>query len=166
MRNLAFQDHDHRRCVAEALAAAERICGLRELRFTPLRRRVLELVWNSHGPIGAYEVLDRLRAERRKAAPPTVYRALQFLGEEGFVHRIESLNAYVGCINPGELHSAQYLICGLCGEVAEISGEEVSEVVRRRASEMAFEVRRQTVEVVGLCPRCGSERERPGRDAR
>lgn len=158
MHNLAFREHDHGRCVREALSVAERICRERGLRFTPLRRRVLELVWGSHGPIGAYEVLDRLRAERRRAAPPTVYRALQFLSGERLIHRIESLNAYVGCVNPGERHNAQHLICGLCGAVAEVEVADVSEAIRRRAAEIAFEVRRQTVEVMGLCARCGGER--------
>ncbi len=157
METLSFKDHDHSRCISNALGSAERICEERSVRFTPLRRRVLELVWQSHGPIGAYEVLDRLRAERRRAAPPTVYRALQFLGDEGFVHRIESLNAYVGCTTPESRHNAQYLICGLCGEVAEIDVDEITSAIHHRAGDFGFEVRRQTVEVAGLCSRCRVE---------
>lgn len=143
----------------DALGSAERLCKERGSRFTPLRRRVLELVWQSHGPIGAYEVLDRLRAERRKAAPPTVYRALQFLHDEGLIHRIESLNAYVGCSNPDQRHNAQYLICGLCGEIAEIDVDEITSAIANRAGDFSFEVRRQTVEVVGLCDRCRAEED-------
>ena len=159
METLAFKDHDHARCIAGALGSAERICEHRGVRFTPVRRRVLELVWQSHGPIGAYEVLDRLRAERRRAAPPTVYRALRFLDDEGFVHRIESLNAYVGCSTPEHRHNAQYLICSLCGEVAEIEVDEIASAIQRRAGDFGFEVRRQTVELVGLCSRCRVEQD-------
>ena len=157
METLAFKDHDHAQCIANALGGAESICEEREIRFTPLRRRVLELVWQSHGPIGAYEVLDRLRAERRRAEPPTVYRALQFLGDEGFIHRIESLNAYVGCPTPERRHNAQYLICSLCGEVVEIDVDEITSAIHDRADDYGFKVRRQTVEVVGLCSRCHIE---------
>ena len=96
------KNHDHEKCVAEAIAAAEARCARDGRSFTPLRRRVLELVWSSHGPVGAYELLDELRAERRGAAPPTVYRALDFLMGNGLIHRIESLNAYVGCGSPDQ----------------------------------------------------------------
>ena len=92
--------HDHRRCVADALDKAEALCSDRGARLTKLRCRVLELVWNSHAPIGAYDVLRRLSQEHQSAAPPTVYRALDFLLEQGLIHRIESLNAYIGCPVP------------------------------------------------------------------
>jgi Fur family zinc uptake transcriptional regulator len=75
--------HDHEHCVEDAVAAAERLCEAKGLRFTPLRRRVLELVWSSHKPVGAYALLDSLRTEELGSAPPTVYRALDFLIENG-----------------------------------------------------------------------------------
>ncbi|MHA1109066.1 MAG: transcriptional repressor, partial [Alphaproteobacteria bacterium] len=86
--------HDHKRCIAEALAAAEEICARQSVKLTDLRRRVLELIWDRHEPVRAYDLLDQLRAGRRSAAPPTIYRALDFLLEAGLIHRIESLNAY------------------------------------------------------------------------
>ena len=89
--------HDHKHCVEDALAAAERLCAAKDLRFTPLRRRVLELVWSSHKPVGAYALLDKLRNEDLGSAPPTVYRALDFLIENGLIHRIERMNAFIGC---------------------------------------------------------------------
>src|SRR5262245_4876474 len=107
--------HDHDRCVTDALSAAEAVCARAGDRLTPLRRRVLELVWASHRPAGAYALLDRLREDGRGAAPPTVYRALDFLLERGLIHRIESLNAFVGCAHPGENHLVQFLICRSCG---------------------------------------------------
>src|SRR3954453_3718975 len=101
-RTAPFQpkDHDHADCVAAALGAAERLCARRGARLTELRRRVLELIWRSHEPIGAYALLDRLGRERGRVAPPTVYRALEFLIAHGLVHRIASLNAFIGCVHP------------------------------------------------------------------
>src|SRR5581483_8522848 len=96
--------HDHALCIDDALAAAERQCAARGARLTEQRRRVLELIWKSHAPVGAYTLLDRLREGGVRAQPPTVYRALEFLVENGLIHRIESLNAYVGCADPDQRH--------------------------------------------------------------
>ena len=152
-RAFCGRDHDHGGCVSEALRAAEEACGRRGARLTDLRRRVLELVWESHRPIGAYGVLEALMKEQR-AAPPTVYRALDFLQEHGLVHRIASLNAYVGCSRPGKPHAGQFLICGTCRESAEVADSRVSEAIEATASRAGFEVEQQTVEVLGTCPRC------------
>lgn len=146
--------HDHGRCVAEALDRAEAICATRGARLTGLRRQVLELVWNSHGPIGAYDLLDRLKATRSGAAPPTVYRALDFLIAQGLVHRIARLNAFIGCAHPEEPHQGQFLICTRCGTAAELDEPEIARAIGRRAKALDFHVEHQTVEVTGLCPRC------------
>lgn len=146
--------HNHARCITDALEVAERQCARDGLSFTPLRRRVLELVWSSHGPIGAYDVLDGLRKERRRAAPPTVYRALDFLMTSGLIHRIESLNAYVGCGDPRRRHGGQFLICRDCGSVAELNDKGISRAVSRMAGTVGFSVDEQTVEITGQCPRC------------
>lgn len=145
--------HDHERCIAAALAAAQDLCARRELRLTPLRRRVLELVWTSHRPVGAYALLEELRQEG-KAAPPTVYRALDFLLEHGFIHRLASLNAYVGCSRPGSSHAGQFLICERCGDLAELNDPAVEEAIARSSRTAGFRPRSQTVEILGLCPRC------------
>lgn len=148
--------HDHGRCIADALAAAERCCAERGARLTPLRRRVLELVWEGHGPVGAYSLLDALRAEKMAAAPPTVYRALDFLLDQGLIHRIEKLNAFVGCTSPHEAggHAGQFLICTCCGAVAEMNSASLSAAVTDHAAAQGFVVTRQYVEVEGLCPTC------------
>ncbi len=146
--------HDHAACIDDALALAEALCASRGLRLTSLRRRVLELVWRHHNPVRAYDLLDRLREERGSAAPPTAYRALEFLLETGLVHRIESLNAYVGCADPGEAHSAQFLICRDCNAVGELDDPEIAGLVIRRAGDRGFAADRQTIEVMGLCPSC------------
>jgi Fur family zinc uptake transcriptional regulator len=155
-------DHRHARCRAAALSHAERSCAERGSRLTDLRRRVLELVWSSHEPVKAYEILERLRGGPGCEAPPTVYRALEFLRREGLVHRIESLNAFVGCGAPGHATSVQFLICRDCGTAAEIADAAVTRRLGRRADELDFAVDAQTVEVHGFCSRCRQAR-RPRR---
>ena len=152
-------DHDHEACVDDALAAAAVVCEERGARLTALRRRVLEVVWGRHGPVRAYDILDRLGSERRRAAPPTVYRALEFLLDAGLIHRIESLSAYVGCGDPHGAHGAQFLICEACGSVAEIDDTAISRRLGSRARGLGFWVRRQTVEILGLCAPCWKEKD-------
>ena len=156
--------HDHRRCVDDAIAAAEALCSERGLRFTARRRRVLELVWQSHRPVRAYDVLAKLGREHRSAAPPTVYRALDFLLENGFVHRIESLNAYVGCGEPDAAHAGQFLICRECRSTAELDDPAIARMIAAKAKRLGFTADRQTIEVSGLCPACRVVRH-PGRVA-
>ena len=148
--------HDHAVCVDDALETAETLCAERGARLTPLRRRVLELVWSSHRPMGAYDILERLADGGRRAAPPTVYRALEFLLEHGLVHRIESLNAYVGCNRPGPSHSGQFLLCRKCGDVAELNDPEVRAMLGKKAAALGFDLQSQTVELVGFCVNCKS----------
>lgn len=146
--------HDHHACVEAALASAELLCREHGLRLTPLRRRVLELVWRSHRPVGAYAVLEELRRDGRSAAPPTVYRALDFLVQERLVHRLPSLNAYIGCNEPGAPHCGQFLICRHCGRVAELHDHALDRRISASAADTRFRVEQALVEVQGLCPRC------------
>ncbi len=146
--------HDHGACVKTALATAARLCTKRGVRLTPLRQRVLELVWRGHAPVRAYDLLARLSKKSTAAAPPTVYRALDFLLAQGLIHRIESLNAYVGCMHPEGTHGGQFLICSDCGAAAEVHDPRVDAAVARRAKELGFAVRRKTIEVEGICPPC------------
>lgn len=146
--------HDHHRCVADALAEAERLCVDRDVRLTELRKRVLELIWGSHAPVGAYAIMDLLRAEGRNAMPPTVYRALDFLLEQGLIHRIASLNAYIGCSHPADTHAMQYLICKRCGTVAEIDNSAIDDAIAGVTRGLGFAPDSQTVEVSGVCRDC------------
>jgi Fur family zinc uptake transcriptional regulator len=152
--------HDHASCVAEALATADRICGQRGVRLTALRRRVLELVWHSHRPVGAYDLLGELARGGRRAAPPTVYRALQFLLDQGLVHRIESRNAFIGCAHPEDRHVVEIMLCLQCGRAAELPDDRIASAVRNAAKRLGFEVQRQTIEVTGLCAACQAEPSR------
>ena len=146
--------HDHGRCIDQALDQAAAICRDRGVRLTDVRRRVLELIWGGHRPIGAYTVLDTLRQERRGAAPATVYRALDFLLEQGLIHRIESLNAFVGCCDPEYSHGGQFLICRSCGDTAELNDVGIDAAIRQCAEQTGFAIGRRTIEVEGLCPHC------------
>lgn len=148
--------HDHQRCIADALDKAAALCAGRDARLTELRRQVLELVWSSHEPVGAYAVLERLQRERGPAAPPTVYRALDFLMAQGLIHRIESLNAFVGCPMPDRSHNSQFLICTGCGGVAEIDDPRIDAAISRSAEIKGFSVERLTVELQGRCPTCST----------
>ncbi|WP_277053220.1 Fur family transcriptional regulator [Zestomonas thermotolerans] len=152
---LASRPHDHSHCVHNALAEAEALCARQGLRLTTLRKRVLELVWQSHKPLGAYDILGVLTEEDgRRAAPPTVYRALDFLLEHGLVHRIASLNAFVGCSHPAQAHQGQFLICRNCHAAIELEQEAISRAIVDSAREVGFSVEQQTVEVVGICAGC------------
>jgi Fur family transcriptional regulator, zinc uptake regulator len=146
--------HDHGSCIDEALDRAAQLCAASGARLTPLRRHVLKLVWRGHEPVGAYAVLEGLRRSHPGAAPPTVYRALDFLIEHGLIHRIESLNAYVGCPQPERPHAGQFLICGRCSATVELDDPAIADAVLRRAGALGFAVRRQMIEVRGVCPRC------------
>jgi len=118
---------------------------------------VLELVWQSHKPLGAYDILAVLsEQDGRRAAPPTVYRALDFLLENSLVHRIASLNAFIGCSHPEHAHQGQFLICRECHVAIELEQTSISNAIVASAKDVGFSVEAQTVEVVGLCGNCRS----------
>ncbi|MDO8606180.1 MAG: Fur family transcriptional regulator [Phaeospirillum sp.] len=146
--------HDHLICIHGALEAAEAACRQKGARLTEIRRRVLELVWESHQPVGAYALLETLAREGRSAAPPTVYRALEFLQRHGLVHRIALLNAFTGCSRPGHPHAGKFLLCAGCGMAAELEDEDIDRAVNEAADRLGFTVSRQTIEVEGVCPSC------------
>lgn len=149
--------HSHKKCLISAMTMAEKTCCTRGVKLTKLRRRVLELVWNSHEPVKAYDILDKLRDEHSGSAPPTVYRALDFLQAEGMVHKIESLNAYVGCGEPEHSHIGQFLICRDCGAVAEMDDADVRELLAEKAGLLGFHIDRELIEIKGLCAACSTE---------
>lgn len=146
--------HDHRSCILEALSRADEVCTEDGARLTSLRREVLEYVWRGHRAVKAYDILDHLSNGGQVAKPPTVYRSLRFLLERGLVHRLESLNAFVGCPNPGGEHDCQFLICDDCGLVRELLAPLISEAIGEKAEEAGFRVRRKTIEVFGVCEAC------------
>ncbi|WP_341314419.1 Fur family transcriptional regulator [Paraburkholderia sp. IMGN_8] len=139
---------------AVRLAHAEAHAALHGLALTPLRRQVYAAIVASDRPVGAYELLDALEPQRGRMPPTTVYRALDFLLEHGFVHRIESKNAFFACCEVGVPHRSQFLICDRCGATVEIPGGELAEQLSLSAPAHGFEVHRQVVELSGLCAAC------------
>jgi Fur family transcriptional regulator, zinc uptake regulator len=147
-------DHDHSLCIDTALDRAAALCARRGARLTRLRRRVLELVWQGHSAVKAYQLLRALDHRRGVATPPTVYRALEFLMAQGLVHRLESLNAYIGCPRPEAPHDGQFLICDACGTVSEFTAPAIETAIAGEAADLGFEVGERTVEVRGTCRDC------------
>jgi Fur family zinc uptake transcriptional regulator len=143
--------HNARAFVREVAAA----CEARGLRLTEIRSQVLDLIAASEKPIKAYDLLDKLKDDRSNAAPPTVYRALDFLLENGFIHKLQSINAYVGCHHPSVAHHVPFLICDVCENAIEICDERVAKLLSEQARSLGFQTRAQTLEVHGTCERCG-----------
>jgi Fur family zinc uptake transcriptional regulator len=136
------------------MARVDRLCAELRLRLTAQRRRVLEIVADSHTAIGAYEILAKLGGTTRAPAPISVYRALDFLMQHGLVHRVESLNAYVACAHVGGRHPAQFLICSACRRVAELESSSIEDAIAAGAEAASFAVTRPIVEIGGLCRAC------------
>src|SRR6185503_18790866 len=120
--------------------------------LTPLRKEVLELVAAAGKPVKAYDLLDHLRERHGNAAPPTVYRALDFLLEHGFIHKLESINAFVSCHHPAEAHQVPFLICDVCEGATELCDDgAVAGLIEKRAGTLGFRAKAQTLEVHGIC---------------
>ncbi|MGN6191570.1 MAG: transcriptional repressor [Rhodanobacteraceae bacterium] len=149
--------HHHHHDAAAIVREIEHECDARGLRLTPLRREVLELVAKARRPVKAYDLLESLRDRHAGAAPPTVYRALDFLLENGFIHRLESINAFVFCQHPAEAHQVPFLICDVCESATEVCDDgAIAHLIERQAHDFGFRAKAQTLEVHGVCRRCGS----------
>jgi Fur family transcriptional regulator, zinc uptake regulator len=139
------------------LAAAEGVCVRSGARLTPLRRRVLELVLSSGKPVGAYNLLNQLRADGYSDAPPTIYRTLEFLQTQGLVHRIAKSNTFVACSRPHDEHYSLIFVCGECGEAVELEEQRIVEDIGRCANQLGFCVPHQVFEVEGTCCNCRAD---------
>jgi Fur family transcriptional regulator, zinc uptake regulator len=142
--------HDHDDYMREVAD----VCRERGLRLTALRERVLRLIAEAERPVKAYELLELMRATHGPSAPPTVYRALDFLLESGFIHKLESINAFIGCHHPRVQHSVPFLICDACHKAVELEDERVTDLLREQALQLGFQPQAQTLEVHGLCAKC------------
>ena len=148
-------DHDHARCSADALTHAEALCVRRGERLTPMRRHVLEVLAASHKPLGAYEIIDLVAARGPRPPPLTHYRAVDVLTAQGLVHRIESRNAFLACINN---HASDapvvFLICEHCGAVGEAPSAAVAETLNAAAKSAGFTPKNPVIEIAGVCAHC------------
>jgi Fur family zinc uptake transcriptional regulator len=149
--------HPHHHDAKGFVRAVEDASEERGLRLTPLRKEVLELIAASPKPVKAYDLLDQLREKHGNAAPPTVYRALDFLLENGFIHKLESINAFVSCHHPAEAHQVPFLICDVCERATEVCDEgAIAHLIEQQAGDFGFRAKAQTLEVHGVCKTCAA----------
>lgn len=146
--------HDHFGCRQKAIDIAEQLCNQRGVRFTAIRREVLELIWESHRAVKAYDLLDKIKTVSSSAKPTTVYRALDFLLEQGLIHKVESLNAFIGCSYSDRLHKQLLLTCICCQNIEERPAELVMQAIANETQLAGFSIRHQTVEIHGMCAKC------------
>jgi len=140
---------------AERVALVADLCAKKGLRLTQVRRQVLELLWEGTCPRGAYELIQALEKRTgRKVAPPTVYRALDFLMAQGFVTKIESSNTYTPCAHPDRPHDCLFFLCSGCGTSMELDDPGLEQRLAEDASRLGFRVTRRVVEVQGTCADC------------
>ncbi|KAA0889477.1 Fur family transcriptional regulator [Pusillimonas sp. ANT_WB101] len=140
--------------LAAQLSTAESLCAQRGKRLTPIRRKVLEILLTEHRSVKAYELLDLIRDVQPGAAPPTVYRALDFLVEEGLVHRLDAINAWAACMDAaGEPHDL-LVVCTQCGAVAELSDPALTRILEERVAEAGFSLSEHETELRALCGKC------------
>ena len=154
---MSSRDHDHQHCVSRVLRQVDAASDLKRLKLTPVRRRTLEILLESHRALGAYDLLDRLGAEGLGSRPVTAYRALGFLMKNGFVHKIERLNAYVACMHPSQSHHPAFMVCRACRAVAEAQAEPAKGALGQAARAVGFVIEHTVVEAVGLCAACRLE---------
>ena len=138
----------------QLLLSAELLCQRRGVRLTPTRREVFSILTKQDGAVGAYDLLEMLKTEVPNAKPPTIYRALEFLQNQGFVHKVSSSNSYVLCSHFEKQHPVQMLICGHCGNVQEIHSSGIHKEFLAQAEKEGFTVQQQTVEALGVCANC------------
>ncbi|NHN87199.1 Fur family transcriptional regulator [Acetobacter conturbans] len=149
------------------LTRAEALCVKRHVKLTALRRQILGLMLEAKAPLGAYDLLQRLQAVQGNAAPPTVYRTLEFLMEFGLIHKIERLSAFVPCTHTlGRspchdhdadcIHASQFLICRTCSSVTELEDPAILSAIKAASKDAGFRIHHSTVEVEGLCSRCAA----------
>ncbi|MEB3766834.1 transcriptional repressor [Acinetobacter sp. MD2] len=152
--NALHEVHDHDDVHARILEA-EALCLATGARLTPLRKEVLTLILNAKGPVGAYDILAQIKNTSDKpAAPPTVYRSLDFLLDKGFIHRLSSINAFIPCCHPREGHQAAFLICTECKAVKEASAEGLLAQLHQLAASDQFSIHQTMIEISGICQQC------------
>lgn len=158
-------DHDHQQCRRAALERAERECRARGLRLTAQRRQVLDVMLESHAPVTAYEIIDRIAALSHRPSPISVYRALDFLVANRFVHRIESRNAFLACsaehaTGDGREPALVFLLCEACGTATEAESAGLGAVLDDMAAAAGFSIAASVLEVRGLCAACRAAAEK------
>ena len=145
---------DRQHCVTLALKRAEELSLKNNVQFTKLRRNVLELIWKSHKPLKAYDILELLKTEEYSAKPITVYRALDFLLGNEMIHKLESKNTFFGCSHPGDQHNCYFMICKKCDAVEEGCESDSLKNIYEDLKKRNFKVDHITLEISGICDSC------------
>ena len=148
------EQHSHSKCIKNALDKAEKICREKSIRLTPIRKKVLELIWQHHKPVKAYDLLNQLSSGDHIEKPPTVYRALDFLLENHFIHKIESCNGYIGCELDHTQMDSKFFVCDQCDEVKEVYEPKLDKSLQDVSKKQGFTPNQTKIEIHGTCARC------------
>lgn len=159
MKHSPPSEHDHTQCIRSALHTAEQLCRQRGVQLTPIRKIVLELIWRNHKSVKAYDLLEQIKPLKDAAKPATIYRALDFLLEQGLIHRVESLNAFIGCNSSDHKHDQLLLICDQCHEVEELAAESAIQSLQAEILNAGFAPSRKTIEIHGCCASCAAAKK-------
>ena len=152
--DLGFAPHNHGECVTSALKLAEAHCRENGLRFTPVRRKALEVLLEEHRALGAYDVLQRLGEAGFGSQPPVAYRALDFLVAHGLAHKVERLNAFIACTHTDKAHAPVFMICRKCEAVSESTSIPSEAAFGALAERSGFQIERTILEAEGVCHDC------------
>jgi Fur family zinc uptake transcriptional regulator len=146
--------HEHPASPEAALALADKYCRERGEKLTPIRRKVLELLLTSGRATKAYSLLDDMRQVHPGSAPPTVYRALDFLLSAGLVHRIESINAFTVCHDLTQCQHGILVVCQQCGNVTELHQPVLRDALVAQIEHAGYRLAGDEIELKGLCAAC------------
>lgn len=158
------------KAVARRLNLAKLQCQQEGVRFTVLRQQIYQLILEADKPVGAYDLITELQKIRtedallseqhtktgpsKNVAPPTIYRSLDFLLDQGLIHQLASINAYIPCCHPRLQHTAAFLICTNCQGVQECSSLPVQEMMTFASNDVGFKVAHSVIELQGVCQTC------------
>lgn len=146
--------NNHNLCISTALIKVEALCIDKKIKFTDLRKRIFKLIWESHVPLKAYDLLEKLKIDEKSAKPITVYRILDIFLENKIIHKIQSQNTYLGCSHPGEDHNCYFLICKKCNKVEEGCQNDLLENIYSNLAKNEFNTEHITLEILGVCKNC------------
>lgn len=146
--------HSHQKCVDKLIKQAREICIKNNLRLTPLREKILEIIFQNHKAIKAYDVLKELEKHNISDKPPTIYRALDFFITNKIIHKIHCINSYLVCSHPGMHNDCSLFICEKCNSVEENCDNNISKLIVEDAKNNNFTIKNKNIEILGICQNC------------
>lgn len=140
------------------ISGIENVCRKRNIKLTKQRKTVLMIMLDAQKAMSAYDLLDLLKVEEPQAKPPTIYRVLEFLLQQGFIHKVESTNSYIICPHFGQLNHVSILfICDNCKQILETNSTQIEDSLKILASQYQFQTKHSVIEIHGLCQSCHCE---------